>query len=109
MRSKTWTTMRGRPAGRLYSHDDMRLLEYLARISVKYEIDSDKLFSSFLDAFQYEEATCGKLSIECRAKTRNQAIFLITDTHKVVAQFPIPVHILAKTDTLKEFTHMRRL
>ena len=97
--------MRGRPPGRLYSHDDMRLLEYLARISVKHEIDSGKFFSSFLDAFQHEEATCGELSIECRVKTRNHAIFLITDTHKVVAQFPIPVHILAKTNLLKEFTH----
>jgi hypothetical protein len=87
----------------------MRLIEYLARISVKYEIDSGKFFSGFLDAFQHEEATCGKLSIECRAKTRNHAIFLITDTQKVIAQFPIPVHILAKTDPLKEFTTSRRL
>jgi hypothetical protein len=104
MRSKTWTT-RGRPPGRFHSHDDMRLLEYLARISVKHEIDSDKFFSSFLDAFQHIEATCGKLSIECRVKTRDRAVFLITNTHKVVAQFPIPVHILAKTNPLKEFTY----
>jgi replication factor A1 len=83
----------------------MRLLEYLARISVKHEIDSGKFFSSFLDAFQHDEATCGKLSIECRVKTRDRAIFLITNTHKVVAQFPIPVHILAKTNPLKEFTY----
>ena len=108
MRSKTWTAMRGRPRGRLYSSDDMRLLEYLDRFSVKHEIDSSKFFSSFLDAFQHEEATCGKLSIKCRAKTRNHAIFLITDTHKVVAQFPIPVHILEKTNLLKEFTTNRR-
>jgi hypothetical protein len=37
-------------------------------------------------------------------KTQNHAIFLITDTHKVVAQFPIPVHILEKTNLLKDFT-----
>ena len=96
--------MRGRPPGRLHSHDDMRLLEYLARISAKHEIDSGKFFSSFLDAFQHEGATCGKLLIKCRVKTRNHAIFLITDTQKVIAQFPIPMHILAKTDLLKEFT-----
>jgi len=104
MRSKTWTT-RGRPPGRFHSYNDIRLLEYLARISVKHEIDSGKFFSSFLDAFQHVEATCGKLSIECRVKTRDRAIFLITSTHKVVAQFPIPVHILAKTNPLKEFTY----
>ena len=48
---------------------------------------------------------CGELSIECRVKTRDHAIFLITNTHKVVAQFPIPEYILAKTDPLKEFTY----
>jgi len=104
MRKKTWTT-RGRPPGRFHSYDDMRLLEYLARISAKNEIDSGKFFSSFLDAFEHDEATCGELSIECRVKTRDRAIFLITNTDKVVAQFPIPVHILAKTNPLKEFTY----
>ena len=104
MRNKIWTT-RGRPPGGYHSYHDIRLLEYLARISVKHKIDSGKFFSSFLDAFQHEEATCGELSIECRVKTRDHAIFLITNTHKVVAQFPIPEHILAKTDPLKEFTY----
>jgi len=108
MRSKVWTT-RGRPPGRLHSYSDIRLLEYLAGISVKHEIDSGKFFSSFLDAFQHEEATCGELSIECRGKTRDHAIFLITDTHKVVAQFPIPVHILAKANPLKEFAYRSSL
>ena len=103
MRNKTWTT-RGRPPGRFHSYDDIRLLEYLARISVKHEIDSGKFFSSFLDAFQHDEAACGELSIECRAKARDHAIFLITNTHKVVAQFPIPERILAKPNPLKEFT-----
>jgi hypothetical protein len=87
----------------------MRLIEYLARISVKNKIDPSKFYSSFLDALQHEKATCGKLSIECRAKTRNNAIFLITDTQKVIAQFSIPAHILAKTNPLKEFPHTRRL
>jgi len=104
VRNKTRTT-RGRPPGRFHSYDDIRLIEYLARISVKHEIDSGKFFSSFLDAFQHDEAACGELSIECRVKTRDHAIFLITNTHKVVAQFPIPVHILAKTNPLKEFTY----
>jgi replication factor A1 len=105
MRNKVWTAQRGRPPGRYHSYDDIRLLEYLAKISVKHEIDSGKFFSSFLDAFEHEEATCGELSIECRVKTRDYAIFLITNSHKVVAQFPIPEHILAKTNPLKEFTY----
>jgi hypothetical protein len=104
MRNKVWTT-RGRPRGEFHSYDDIQLLEYLTKISVKHEIDSGKFFSSFLDAFEHDEATCGKLSIECRIKTRDYAIFLITNSHKVVAQFPIPEHILAKTNPLKEFTY----
>ena len=104
MRNKVWTT-RGRPRGEFHSYDDIQLLEYLTKISAKHEIDSGKFFSSFLDAFEHDEATCGKLLIECRIKTRDYAIFLITNSHKVVAQFPIPEHILAKTNPLKEFTY----
>jgi len=48
---------------------------------------------------------CGDLSIECRGKTRDYVIFLITNSHKVVAQFPIPEHILVKTNPLKELTY----
>jgi len=104
MRNKVWTT-RGRPAGWYHSYYDMRLLEYLARASLKHGIDSDKFFSSFLDAFEHEEATCGELSIECRAKTRDYAIFLITSGPKVIAQFRISTQILAKANPLKEFTY----
>ena len=104
MRSKSWAT-RGRPPGRFHSYDDIRLLEYLAGISVKHEIDSGKFFSSFLDAFEHEEAACGELSIECRLKARDHAVFLITNGDKVVAQFPIPEHILAKTNPLEEFAY----
>jgi len=105
MRNKLWIARRGRPPGRYHSYDDIRLLEYLARISLKHEIDSGKFFSSFLDASQHQESKCGKLSIECRVKTRDYAIFLITNSHKVVAQFPIPERILAKTNPIKEFTY----
>ena len=95
----------GDPSGRFHSYGDIRLLEYLARISVKYEVDLGKLFSSFLDAFEHEEATCGELSIQRRVKTPDYAIFLITSGPKVVAQFPMPEHILTKTNPLKEFTY----
>jgi len=96
--------MRGRPPGRLYSHDGIRLFEYLASISAKHQINSSKFFSSFLNAFQHDKAACEELSIEYRMKTQNHAVFLITDNQKIIAQFPIPVHILAKTNLLKEFT-----
>lgn len=104
MRNKTWTT-RGRPRNRLYSYDNIRLLECLTLIALKHEIDSSKFFSSFLDAFENGEAMCGELSIKCRLKKRDNAIFLITNNHNVVAQFPIPMHVLAKSNPLEGFTY----
>jgi hypothetical protein len=95
MRDKTWTRQ-----GRLSS----RLIECLARISVRNEIDLGKFFSSFLDAFDHGEAMCGELSIKCRVKTCENAVFLITNNDKVVAQLSVPLYVLAK-NPLKEFTY----
>ena len=109
MRNKAWAT-RGRPPGRFHSYDDIRLLEYLARISVKNEIDSGKFFSSFLDAFEHDEAACGELSIECRAKARDHAIFLITNSHiKWLRNFPYLCIFLQKTIHSKSSPLGRRL
>jgi len=104
MRNKVWTA-RGRPPGRHHSYVDIRLLEYLARISVKHEIDSEKFFNSFLDASQHQASKCGKLSIECRMRTRDYAIFLITSGPKVVAQFSMPERVLEENNPIKEFTY----
>jgi len=103
MRNRAWTA-RGRPPGRFHSYGDMRLLEYLARISAKHEIDSDKFFSSFLDASEHRVSKCGKLSIECRMRTRDHAVFLITSGPKVVAQFSMPERVLEENNPIKEFT-----
>ncbi|NIW13007.1 MAG: hypothetical protein GWN31_03535 [Candidatus Thorarchaeota archaeon] len=94
---------RGRPPGKRNSSADPRLLEYLASVSMKYEIDSHQFFDSFIEAWKRQESTCGSLSIECRKKTRDNAIFLITDKHTVVAQFSVPKHFLEEKNPLKEF------
>ena len=98
---------RGRPRGRYHALADFRLLEYLALISMKYGIDSDDFFNSFVEAWGRQESTCESLSIKCRKKTRDYAVFLITKGFKVVAQFPIPKHILEETNPLKEFAPTR--
>ena len=103
MRNRVWTA-RGRPPGRYHSYAHIRLLEYLAKISMKHGIDSDEFFNSFLDVEKHQESTCGKLSIECRMRTRDYAIFLITSGPKVVAQFSIPEHVLEENNPIKEFT-----
>jgi len=104
MRVKT-SRGRGRPRGKYRSSADFKLLEYLAFISMKYGIDWEKFFDSFVEAWKRQQSTCESLSIECRKKTRDNAVFLITNGFRVVAQFPIPKHILEETSPLKMFAH----
>jgi hypothetical protein len=108
MRVKT-SRGRGRPRGKYRSSADFRLLEYLVLISVKYGIDSEKFFESCVEAWKNRKSKCESLVIECRKKTRDNAVFLITDSCKVVAQFSIPKHILEETIPLKEFPPTRAL
>lgn len=105
MRMKT-SRGRGRPR-RYRSYADIRLLEYLAMISGKYGIDSDDFFDSFVEAWKRQESTCKSLLIECRKRTRNYVVFLITASLKVVAQFSMPKRILEEPSTLKEFVRAR--
>ena len=98
---------RGRPRGKYRALADLRILESLALISMKYGIDSEKFFESFVEAWKNQKSTCESLLIECRKKTRDNAVFLITNSFKVVAQFPIPKCILEETSPLKEFARAR--
>ena len=105
MQSRRWTA-RGRPRGRGHSAVDTKLLEYLAKISVKYRVDPNTLFNKIVDAWKNRMSKCKQLTIQCREKMRTRAIFLITTDHKVVAQFPILEHLLKETAPLKEFAHI---
>lgn len=85
--------------------------EYLACLSVKYEVDPCKLFGALVSAGENHESTCGNLSIVCRSKLQDKTVLLITNGPKVVAQFPVPkafflersnpIEILRRTDTLR--------
>jgi hypothetical protein len=94
---------RGRPCGMYHSRDNFVALNNIFLISMRYGIDSDVFFSSFIEAWQHEEATCESLLITCRKKTSGDAIFLITEGHKAVAQFSILTNIFKKTDPFKGF------
>jgi len=100
---------RGRPRGKYRSSADFRLLEYLSFISMKYGIDSEKFFDSFVEAWKHQKSKCKSLLIECRKKTRDHAVFLITNGLRVIAQFSIPKHILEETSPLKELPSTRAL
>ena len=77
--------------------------EYLAFLSIKYEVNPDNFFYALISAWKNQESTCGKLSIECRKKTQDVAVFLITNGPKVVAQFPIPKNFLEQTNPIRMF------
>jgi hypothetical protein len=68
--------------------------EYLAFLSVKYEISPDTLFCALLSAGENSKSRCGNLSIECRGKTKDKIIFLIMKDSEVVAQFPVSKKLL---------------
>ena len=98
---------RGRPCGRYHKLAGFKALKYLALISMNYGIDSNDFFNSFVEACGRQESTCESLSIKCRKKTRDNAVFLITKGFKVVAQFPITKHILKEANPLKDFVPTR--
>ena len=78
--------------------------EYLAFLSIKYEVDPDKLFYALISAGENQKSTCGNLSIKCRSKLHDKTVLLITKGQKVVAQFPIPKEFLLKrSNPLKDF------
>jgi replication factor A1 len=70
--------------------------EYLALLTVKYDVDADKFFDALVSARKNRKAKCGKLSIEYRTKQNRNITFLITQQSQVVAQFKIPEELLSK-------------
>jgi replication factor A1 len=70
--------------------------EYLALLTLKYEVDPDKFFTALITAGKNRKSQCGTLSIECRAKQKRNVTFLITQGSKVVAQFKITEEFLSK-------------
>jgi replication factor A1 len=63
--------------------------EYLAFLSMKYEVDADRFYEALISAGKSQKSTCGNLSIVCRKERKDGMVFLITKGPKVVAQFPV--------------------
>jgi replication factor A1 len=68
--------------------------EYLAFLSVKYEVDPEKFLHALRLAEEHKKSRCAPLSIQCRGKAKNKIIFLIKKEFEVVAQFPISEEFL---------------
>ena len=78
--------------------------EYLAFLSIKYEVDSSELFYALISAEEKQKSRCGNLSIECRGKTQDKALFLSMNDSRVVAQFPVSEEfLLERGNPIKDF------
>jgi len=76
--------------------------DYVYFLSVKYKIGFDSLFKGLVLARENSEVPCGKLTIQCRQKTRDNEVFLITHGCKVVAQFFVPTYLLDNPNQIEE-------
>ncbi|MHA2313688.1 MAG: hypothetical protein ACXACF_00125 [Candidatus Hermodarchaeia archaeon] len=94
---------RGRPADTYYSQSDIKLLRYLALLTVKYDIASDHFFETIVKAWHQKSASCNMLKIVCRKDLDGQPVFIITLKDKVITQFRIPEYLLKEKNPLQEF------
>jgi hypothetical protein len=69
--------------------------EYLAFLTVKYDVHPDVLFCALLAAGETGKATCGPLTIECRGRIDGKIYYLIKEGSDVVSQFPVSENFLA--------------
>jgi hypothetical protein len=78
--------------------------EYLAFLSVKYEVDPEEFLYALRLAEEHKKSRCDKLSIQCRGKIKSNFIFLIKRESEVIAQFPIREDFLFnESNHLKNF------
>jgi len=86
---------RGRPPSPWHSYYDKRLFTYVVRISEKHEINPDRFLKKIVEARENEESVCETLTIQCRVRTEDYAMFRITSKGRLVAQLRIPNDLLA--------------
>jgi replication factor A1 len=84
--------------------------EYLAFLSIKYEVDPEEFLYTLRLAEEHNKSRCGKLLIQCRGKIKNKFIFLIKRASEVVAQFPIEAEFLLNgSNELTDFTETDKI
>lgn len=99
---------RGRPPDSEYSYKTRRSLEFLARIAVKHNVKSSRLFDCMIEAWDQEESECGELRVVCREKTGDSAVFLFVEDQRVLGQFPLPTEVLTGEDPIGGYMEVVR-
>ena len=88
----------------MHSYKDGRVLDNLAKIAVLHNVDAGEFFDRIVEAWNQQKSECQQLTIECRERTKNSAIFLFTTDRMLVAQFPISITILQGKHQLESYT-----
>jgi replication factor A1 len=77
--------------------------EYLAFLSVKYQVDPEKFLDALRLAREYEKTNCDHLLIECRGQINEKQIFLMRNDSGVIAQFRVEDFLLESGTSLRSF------
>jgi hypothetical protein len=79
--------------------------EYLALLSIKYDLNSEKFLAALRQAAdEGEEAKCCQFLVECRGKTKTDQIFSIKTASGIIAQFKVSNEFLIENrKSLEEF------
>ena len=101
MRSKIMERERGRLPKPWHSHYDKRLFAYIITIAEKHGVDPNRFLKKSVEAQVKKRSICKPLTIQCREKTNEHSIFLITAKGKVISQLRIPDYLLKETSNLK--------
>ncbi len=91
---------RGRPRGQRRSMAETTKLLYLVKVSRKYELETNEFLSCFQDAWAHSKSSCKDVLIQCRQKTDNDGVFLVTKNEKIIAQ------IILSKDFLDNMPHI---
>lgn len=85
---------RGRPRAPWHSPSSMISLDYLVRISKKYELDSSTLLDCIQCAWTQGESSFDSVSVKRRQTMGNDGIFLITQNDEIMTQLKLaPVQL----------------
>jgi replication factor A1 len=74
------------------------LEDQLAFISAQHGVYPTELFQALIQAKEHGKSVCEGLTVEYRGSVINEAIFLITENSKVIAQFRVPEETLTHKD-----------
>jgi replication factor A1 len=85
-RGETSDIGRGRPRGQRRSMAETTKLLYLIKVSRKYGLETNEFLSCFKDAWAHNKSSCKDVLIQCRQKTDNDGVFLVTRSDKIIAQ-----------------------